>query len=130
MKRCPACKGRGHVFDAASLVSPFFWLLIPFERKDPRGVTRQRCERCRGKALLGGVDVFRFVLPFSDGTVFNVALGGKDLAEAYSEYKRYYWSCETPGAIAVFHNAALVARVLPVYDEETDSMRPKLKMWK
>jgi hypothetical protein len=73
--------------------------------------------------------VWRFILPFSDGTVFSVALGGKDLAEAYSEYTRYYWSCETPGAIAVFHNAALVGRVLPIYDEATDAMRPTLDLW-
>ena len=36
--------------------------------------------------------MFRFILPFTDGTVINIALGGnKDVHEAFSEFRRYYW---------------------------------------
>jgi hypothetical protein len=49
MKRrtCPTCKG--HVFDPVSPVAWFAPFIAYFERKDPRGITRQTCPRCDGK---------------------------------------------------------------------------------
>ena len=46
---CPNCNGKGHVFDAVGLlVIPFGILFAPFERNDPRGLTRQECTFCDG----------------------------------------------------------------------------------
>jgi hypothetical protein len=46
--------------------------------------------------------MFHFLNPFPDGTVSHIMLGGKDLAEAFDEYRRYWWLLSTPGAVAVF----------------------------
>jgi hypothetical protein len=73
--------------------------------------------------------VFRFLQPFSDGTVWNVTPGGRDLAEAYDLFRRYWWNPTTVGAIAVYHNAALVARVLPVYNIQTECNDPLFQEW-
>jgi predicted HicB family RNase H-like nuclease len=76
-----------------------------------------------------GFPVWRFVIPYADGTIMNVALGGKDIGKAFSELRRYYWNPETPGAIGVWHNYALVARVLPVFNVETERNEPLLQLW-
>ena len=47
-RTCPACRGKGHSYDAASLVAPLTLLIAWFERNDPKGVTRERCKRCGG----------------------------------------------------------------------------------
>ena len=71
--------------------------------------------------------MFRFVFPFQDNTVFNVALGGKDLAAAFDEFRRYWWNPGIPARIGVWHNAALVAAVLPVYNEQTGENDPVMQ---
>lgn len=73
--------------------------------------------------------MFRFICPSSPTTVFDLALGGKDLAAAFKEFADFWWSDTAPGAYAVFHNHALVARVLAEHDEETDRLRPVLQEW-
>lgn len=73
--------------------------------------------------------MFRFMYPQTATTVFDLALGGKDLAAAFKEFADFWWSDTAPGAYAVFHNAALVARVLAEYDEETGRLRPVLQEW-
>ena len=52
MKICPQCKGKGHIFDAASFLAWFTPLITYFERNDPRGVTRQKCRRCDGEGKI------------------------------------------------------------------------------
>lgn len=66
--------------------------------------------------------MFRFILPFEDGTVLNIALGGKDVEAAFSEFRRNWWTVEMTRSIGVWHNAALVGRVLPIYDQGRDEM--------
>lgn len=54
---CPNCNGKGHVFDAMSLlVVPFGILFAPFEHNSPDGFTRQECSFCEGT---GKVDIDR-----------------------------------------------------------------------
>lgn len=66
--------------------------------------------------------MFRFIMPFEDGTVLNVALGGKDVEAAFAEFRRNWWTVEMTRAVAVFHNSALTHRVLPIYDSGKDEM--------
>jgi hypothetical protein len=70
---------------------------------------------------------YRFLLPFPDGTVRNVPPGDRDLAEAYDLFRRYWWDPGTVGAIAVSHNHALVARVLPVLNIQSEKNEPLLQ---
>ncbi|MDP3710675.1 MAG: hypothetical protein Q8R29_03055 [bacterium] len=50
---CPSCKGKGHVYEAMTLLIPFWgWILAPFERNNPNGVTRMRCEQCGGTGYI------------------------------------------------------------------------------
>ena len=47
---CRNCGGKGHVLDGVFTVFSFVGLVLaPFERNDPRGMTRQQCVRCNGK---------------------------------------------------------------------------------
>jgi hypothetical protein len=73
--------------------------------------------------------MFFFIKPFLDGTVWTVTIGAKDLDEAYDQYRRYHWNVETTGAVGVWMNHALLARVVPVYDEATEENYPKLELW-
>ena len=70
--------------------------------------------------------MFRFLFPFEDNTVLNIAIGARDLAGAFDQYRRYWHNPGLFGAIAVYHNAALVARVLPILNTETDELEPQL----
>jgi Ribonuclease G/E len=48
-ERCPNCDGKGHVFDAVSLlVFPIGIIFAPFETKSPDGLTREQCSHCDG----------------------------------------------------------------------------------
>lgn len=50
---CPSCKGKGHVFFAISLlVLGIGFLLGPFERNNPNGITREECRQCRGAGYI------------------------------------------------------------------------------
>ena len=51
---CANCKGKGHVLDAvAAVMMPVLgWVLAPFERNDPDGITRQRCTLCKGRGYI------------------------------------------------------------------------------
>jgi hypothetical protein len=73
--------------------------------------------------------MWHFMFPFSDGTASHLILGGNDLAQAYDEFKRYFWNPCTPGAIGVWQNGALVARILPGLDQETGENVPLLQEW-
>jgi hypothetical protein len=73
--------------------------------------------------------MFRFIVPFSDGTVWDVAIGATDLAAAVNQYIRFYWNPGTTGAIAVWHNAALTGRILPVFNIQTECNDPLFQSW-
>jgi hypothetical protein len=73
--------------------------------------------------------MFRFLIPFSDMTVWDVAIGAIDLEAAVDEYKRFWWNPCTPGAIAVFHNQCLAGRILPILNEETGENEPLFQPW-
>lgn len=53
---CPNCHGKGHVMDGASaLASCLSVVLIPlilFEANEPDGITRTKCDKCRGKGII------------------------------------------------------------------------------
>lgn len=49
---CRNCKGKGHVFWGASMLTPFAWFLAPFETNDPDGLTRRECPKCRGNGFI------------------------------------------------------------------------------
>lgn len=55
---CRNCDGKGHVLDgAATLVAFMSVLLAPLallERRNPNGITRQRCEVCDGAGRIRG----------------------------------------------------------------------------
>lgn len=55
---CPNCQGKGHVFDIVSIIGTlgFGLLLAPFERNDTQGLTRTRCEKCKGIGIVKGPD--------------------------------------------------------------------------
>ena len=72
--------------------------------------------------------MFRFIAPLADNQLFHVALGGRDLYAAFDEFRRHWWQSHIPSAIAVYHNHALVARVLPTLNLETLEMEPRLEM--
>jgi hypothetical protein len=73
--------------------------------------------------------MFRFIIPFPDGTVWDVPIGAQDLDGAFEQYRRYWWNPLTTGAIGVWHNHALVTRVLPEFDPDTEENLPKLEPW-
>lgn len=51
--KCPSCKGKGHVYDACTLLLPIFgWIMAPFERNNPDGFTRQMCLQCDGTGFI------------------------------------------------------------------------------
>lgn len=73
--------------------------------------------------------MYRFLIPFADGSVWNVAIGAKDLTDAVDQYQRYHWNPNTTGAVAVYFNHCLEGRIIPVYDEATDENRPRFEQW-
>lgn len=66
--------------------------------------------------------MFRFIMPFDDGTVLNIAIGAKDVDAAFHQFRIQWWNCGMSRAIGVWHNAALTHRVLPIYDQGKDEM--------
>jgi len=48
---CPSCKGKGHVFDAASIFG-FTIIVALFERNDANGLTRNVCGQCKGSGFI------------------------------------------------------------------------------
>lgn len=67
--------------------------------------------------------MFHFVFPRSNGTVFHVAIGAASVSVAFEQFARDWWT-EDLGAIGVWHNAALVCRVLPVMQQQTGELEP------
>lgn len=63
--------------------------------------------------------MFRFIQPQLDGSVIDIAIGAKDLQSACDQFADNWWRPEMTGAWAVFQNHALVARMLPVYNDAT-----------
>lgn len=50
---CPSCGGKGHVFNALTLlVIPFGMIMGPFERNNPEGFTREECGQCGGTGFI------------------------------------------------------------------------------
>jgi hypothetical protein len=68
--------------------------------------------------------MFRFILPHLDGRITDIAIGAKDLAAAFEQFARDWWRPDMTGAIGVWHNHALVARVLPTTDRQTGEIKP------
>jgi len=66
--------------------------------------------------------MFRFIMPLDDGSVVNVPIGATDLEAAFRLFRRDWWNVEMTRSIGVWHNAALVGRVLPIYDQGTEEM--------
>ena len=52
VRLCPRCKGKGHTPDG--LASLILFPLAFFERNDPGGFTRDRCEQCNGTGFVRG----------------------------------------------------------------------------
>jgi hypothetical protein len=73
--------------------------------------------------------MYRFIIPFSDGKVWDLAIGANSLAEAVDQYQRYYWNPCTPGAIAVFFNHCLEGRILPILDQQSGENVPLFQPW-
>lgn len=73
--------------------------------------------------------MFRFLIPFPDGTVWDVAIGANTLEDAVDQYTKLWWNVTTPGAIAVYHNTCLAGRILPVYNPQTDENEPLFQPW-
>jgi hypothetical protein len=55
---------------------------------------------------------FRFIHPYTDGRVFNRVGGGKDLRTAFKTFVSDHWIPKLTGAIGVWQEETLVARVL------------------
>jgi DnaJ-class molecular chaperone len=51
---CKNCKGKGHVLSgaAALCMTVFSVVLVPLERNDPNGVTREKCQKCKGSGYI------------------------------------------------------------------------------
>ncbi len=52
---CPDCRGKGHVMDGAAIALFFFpvsLLLAACEGHDRRGITRQKCPKCKGAGFI------------------------------------------------------------------------------
>lgn len=45
---CKNCKGKGHIFNAISILNPIMWCMAPFETNDKAGLTRDICSHCNG----------------------------------------------------------------------------------
>jgi len=47
---CKNCKGKGHVLNGAAAfgLTVFSIFIVPLERNDPNGVTRDKCSACNG----------------------------------------------------------------------------------
>lgn len=73
--------------------------------------------------------MFSFIIPFMDGTVWDVRIGAKDLASAVDQYNRLWWNPGTTGSIGVWHNHCLCGRILPVYNMQTDQNDPLFQPW-
>lgn len=51
--KCPDCKGKGHIFEAASLLNPVRLLLYGFgDMHDKDGETRKECAKCEGEGFI------------------------------------------------------------------------------
>lgn len=46
---CPNCKGKGHIYSGGFNI--FLWLVALFEFNNPEGITRDRCDTCKGKGF-------------------------------------------------------------------------------
>jgi hypothetical protein len=66
--------------------------------------------------------MFHFILPRPDCSVFHVAIGATDLAAAFDQFQLLWWRPELTGAIGVWQNHALVARVLPICNPQTGEL--------
>ena len=73
--------------------------------------------------------MYRFIIPFNDGSVWDVAIGANSLDEAVDQYARLWWNPCTAGAIAVYFNQCLEGRILPVLDNETGENVPLYQPW-
>jgi len=50
--KCSNCGGKGHVFDAATLMFPPFWIFSLFEKNSPDGISRMMCSHCEGEGYI------------------------------------------------------------------------------
>lgn len=73
--------------------------------------------------------MFCFVSVSNGQVVGNLCFGGHDIHDAYRQFSEFYWRCsnEMNSAIAVFHNSALVGRVLPIMNVHTNEMESFLQ---
>lgn len=67
--------------------------------------------------------MFFFIMPRPDLTIFHLAIGARDLNHAFEQFQRDWFRPEEhTRAIGVWMNAALIARVLPITDIQTDKL--------
>ena len=71
--------------------------------------------------------MFRFIHPFSDGTLSDIMIGARDLDHAFEQYRSEWWRQDMTGCVGIWHNAALTARIVPITNMQTDELEPLLQ---
>ncbi len=77
--------------------------------------------------------MFRFLRPIYNNnnlSTEDVPIGAVDLESAVRQYNQYWWRQNNVGVVAVFHNHALVGRIIPRYNESTEEVEPEFQPWK
>jgi hypothetical protein len=73
--------------------------------------------------------MYRFLTILPDGTALSVTVAGRDVADAFKQYRRTWWTPETQ-EVAVYRGSRLVAWVLPAINIDTGENEPLLREWK
>ena len=74
--------------------------------------------------------MYHILFPFADGTAYHLMLGGKTLADAFDEYRRYHYNPCIPGSLAVYHHGALVGRIEHALCVDSGDTEPILQLWR
>lgn len=62
-------------------------------------------------------------MPRADGTVYCILIGARDLEQAFQQFRDHWFSpLDHTRSVGVWQEAALVARVLPITDRNTDEL--------
>ncbi len=57
VERCPNCKGKGHVSNVIAVLPILGWIFAIADRNNPTGITRDKCQQCKGAGFLKVSDV-------------------------------------------------------------------------
>lgn len=73
--------------------------------------------------------MYHYVRPRADGTIYHLTLGGRDLAHSFVQFASHWWTAgDHTRSTGVWHQAALVARVLTVLNSQMGEVEPFLQV--